>query len=79
MVFVGNLSYDTTEQELRSHFTAHDTPGVESVQIEVLANGRSRGWCLVEFDSPNNAQGAIELLNGTEIHDRRMKVRLDRK
>ncbi len=46
VVFVGNLSYDTTEEELRDHLTAHDTPGVESVQVySVKCSITLNGWC----------------------------------
>eukprot|EP01084_Bolivina_argentea_P160924 280183_1 len=79
VAFVGNLSYGTSEQDLLDHFSAHETPGMESVQVQVLPNGRSRGWALVHFDTPTNAQSAIKLMHGTVLDDRHINVRLDRK
>jgi cold-inducible RNA-binding protein len=68
-VYVGNLSYETTEAELRELFSAHGT--VESVNlITEGGSGRSKGFGFVEFRDDKEANAAIAALNGTEVRGR---------
>jgi cold-inducible RNA-binding protein len=72
-VYVGNLSYETTEAELRELFSAHGT--VESVNlITEGGSGRSKGFGFVEFRDDKEANAAIAALNGTEVRGRTINV-----
>ena len=73
-LYVGNLSYDTTDEGLTSAFGADDRQ-VESVHIMVdRETGRPRGFGFVEMGSDSDAQAAIAALNGKELDGRELKV-----
>lgn len=72
-IYVGNLDYGVTSEELRALFEQHGE--VASAEVQVKARtGQSRGFGLV--DMPNDAEGeaAIAALNGTAHHDRPLTV-----
>ena len=72
-IYVGNLSYDVTEAELRTAFSAHGE--VDSVRIITdRDSGRSKGFGFVEMPSSDEAQAAIEALNGQDLKGREIKV-----
>lgn len=72
-LYVGNLSYDTTEESLRTHFSQAGV--VKSVTlIKDRATGRSKGFAFVEMNAQNEAEEAIKTLNGTRLDDREIKV-----
>ncbi len=72
-LYVGNLSFDTTTQDLEQSFGEFGT--VESTNIiEDRDTGRSRGFGFVEMSSQEEAQKAIAGLNGKEIDGRELKV-----
>ena len=72
-LYVGNLSYDTTEEELRELFAAHGT--VESVNlITEGGSGRSKGFGFVEIRDDQEANAAIAALNGTDLRGRTINV-----
>ena len=65
-IYVGNLSYTTTDEELRQAFGAHGE--VTSVNIiKDRFSGESRGFGFVEMATNEEAQAAIANLNGTEL------------
>jgi cold-inducible RNA-binding protein len=71
-IYVGNLSFDTTEEGLRSLFEQHGT--VESAKIITDRDtGRSRGFAFVEMDT-EGGDAAIQSLNGTNLDGRDLKV-----
>ena len=71
-IYVGNLSYDTTEEELRGKFVAYGD--VESVVIPTdRYGGRSRGFAFIEMPTVLEGQAAISGLNGTTLRDRSLK------
>ena len=72
-IYVGNLSYNMTEDELRNMFEAHGKVDRASVVMDRMT-GRARGFGFVEM--PNDAEGraAIGALNETEMQGRRMMV-----
>ncbi|MEO8073399.1 MAG: RNA-binding protein [Acidobacteriota bacterium] len=72
-LYVGNLSFDTTQQDLEQLFGEIGT--VESANlIEDRDTGRSRGFAFVEMSSDEEAQNAISELNGKEVDGRELKV-----
>lgn len=72
-LYVGNLSYDTTDSDLRELFEEHGT--VESAQVIVdRDSGRSKGFGFVEMSSDQEAQKAIDALNEQEVNGRALTV-----
>jgi cold-inducible RNA-binding protein len=72
-LFVGNLSFDTTELGLQDLFSAHGT--VEDVNlITDRATGRPRGFAFVTMSTPEQAQAAIAGLSGKNVNGRDITV-----
>lgn len=72
-IYVGNMSYDTSEDDLRKAFEAHGT--VDSVAvISDQYSGRSKGFGFVEMPNGEEAKAAIDSLNDTDLHGRTLKV-----
>lgn len=72
-LYVGNLSYDTTEDGLRDFFAQAGT--VEEVTIIInRATGRSKGFGFVEMSTEEEAQNAMSSLNGQELDGRNIVV-----
>jgi cold-inducible RNA-binding protein len=72
-LYVGNLSFDTSSNELQTLFAQAGT--VESVSlIEDRETGRSRGFGFVEMSSSEEAATAIQKLNGQEVGGRALRV-----
>lgn len=72
-LFVGNLSFETTSDEIRDLFG--EVGSVESCQlITDRDTGRSKGFGFVEMDSREAADSAKEKFNGQELHGRAIKV-----
>ncbi len=72
-IYVGNLSYDVTEDELRNEFSAYGK--VESVSIITdKYSGRSKGFAFVEMPTVSEGQAAIAGLNGKTLKERMLNV-----
>ena len=72
-IYVGNLSFDVTEEDLRTEFTAFGK--VESVSIiKDKYSGRAKGFAFVEMPSVSEGQAAITGLNGKMLKDRTLTV-----
>jgi RNA recognition motif-containing protein len=72
-IFVGNLSYQTTQDELHAAFAAYGA--VERVSIVTDRDtGQPRGFAFVEMTERNDAATAIASLNGAELNGRTMNV-----
>jgi RNA recognition motif-containing protein len=72
-LYVGNLSYDTEEEGLRSLFSQYG----EVVSARVITDrdtGRSRGFGFVEFGNEESAQAAMSSLDGVEFEGRNLRV-----
>src|SRR5437764_15229154 len=76
-LFVGNLSFNTTENDLQDTFAAHGTV-VETNLMMDRATGRPRGFGFVTMSTPEEAQKAIDALNGSELSGRALTVNLAR-
>jgi cold-inducible RNA-binding protein len=72
-LYVGNLSYDTTELELRETFGKFGTVADAKVVTD-RDTGRPRGFAFVEMSSDQEAQEAIGQLNGRELGGRALNV-----
>ena len=72
-LYVGNLSYGVTDSELEQMFAAHGT--VQSAQVIMDRDtGRSKGFGFVEMGSDQEAQAAIQAMNGKEVDGRSLTV-----
>ena len=72
-LYVGNLSYSTTDSDLRKLFEEYGS--VESAQVIVdRDSGRSKGFGFVEMSNAQEAQAAIDGLNGQEVGGRALTV-----
>jgi RNA recognition motif-containing protein len=72
-LFVGNLEFKVTENDLRDAFAAHGTV-VEATVVTDRATGRPRGFGFVTMSTPEEAQKAIEALNGKDLGGRALSV-----
>ncbi len=76
-LYVGNLSYDTTDDGLRAHFGAAGTVTSAMIIMDKFS-GRSKGFGFVEMSSPEEAQAAIDQFDGQELDGRSLKVNIAR-
>jgi RNA recognition motif-containing protein len=74
-LYVGNLSYDTTEDSLRSKFAEAGT--VVSVEmIKDRDTGRMKGFAFITMNNQEEAENAIRMLNGKMLDNREIKVNI---
>lgn len=72
-LFVGNLSEDTTGDELRTMFS--EVGEVDSCQlITDRDSGRSKGFAFIEMNTQDTANSAKEKFNGQDLHGKALKV-----
>ena len=76
-LFVGNLSFNTTENDLQSAFAAHGTVVEANLMMDRMTS-RSRGFAFVTMSTPEEAQKAIEALNGAQLDNRALTVNVAR-
>jgi RNA recognition motif-containing protein len=72
-IYVGNLSYEVTDEELRDAFARFGQVASANV-IKDRQTGRSKGFGFVEMPTQSEAQAAIAGLNGTELKGRTLNV-----
>ena len=72
-LFVGNLSFDTTENDLQDAFAAHGTVTETNMMMD-RETGRPRGFGFVTMSTADEAQKAIAALNGKELGGRALTV-----
>lgn len=73
-LYVGNLSFQTTEDSLRAAFEAE---GRVVTDVKIMLDrdtGRSRGFAFVEMGSEQDAQNAIQAMNGADVDGRPLRV-----
>lgn len=76
-VYVGNVSFNSTEDSVRDLFAAHG----EVVSVRMITDretGRFRGFLFVEMATSEQAEAAIAALDGTELDGRPLKVNMAR-
>lgn len=72
-LFIGGLAWGTTEETLEELFSTYG----EIVEVNIVRDresGRSRGFGFVQFSTEENAQKAMDALNGTEVEGRTIRV-----
>ncbi len=72
-LFVGNLSFDTTENDLQDAFAAHGTVTETNLMMD-RTTGRPRGFGFITMSSSEEAQKAISALNGSQLGGRALTV-----
>jgi RNA recognition motif-containing protein len=72
-IYVGNLSFRTTQGHLQAMFSRFGNVERVSLVIDPY-NGQSRGFAFVEMTQANEAHKAISELNGTDLHGRKLSV-----
>ena len=72
-IYVGNLLYETTEQQLREAFEQHGAVDEVSM-IQARETGSPKGFAFVEMPTAGEAQSAIDALNGQEFLGRSLTV-----
>ena len=72
-LFVGNLSFDTTENDLQDAFAAHGTVTEANLMMD-RTTGRPRGFAFITMGTPEEAQKAIDALNGSTLGGRNLTV-----
>jgi len=76
-LYVGNLSYDTIENDLQELFSQAGTI-ISVTIIKDRTTGMSKGFAFVEMDSQDNAQKAISMFNGYMLRERQIAVSMAR-
>ena len=76
-LFVGNLSFKTTENDLQDAFAAHGTVVETNLMMDRMT-GRPRGFAFVTMSTPEEAQKAIDALQGKEFDGRALTVNIAR-
>lgn len=76
-LFVGNLSYNTTENALQDAFAAHGTVLEANIMMDRMS-GRSRGFAFVTMSTPDEAEKAIQALHGAQLDNRALTVNVAR-
>jgi RNA recognition motif-containing protein len=72
-LFVGNLSFNTTENDLQDAFAAHGTVVEANLMVDRVS-GRPRGFGFITMSTPEEAQAAISALNGKDLDGRALTV-----
>ena len=72
-LFVGNLSFNTTENDLQDAFAAHGTVAEANLMTDRVT-GKPRGFAFITMATPEEAQKAIEAMNGASLDGRALTV-----
>lgn len=75
-IYVGNLPYDASQQEVEELFASSSAGGVVQVTLPMDADGRKRGFGFVKMASAEAANGAIEALRGADLRGRNLNIKL---
>ncbi len=76
-LFVGNLSFNTTENDLHDAFAAHGTVVEANIMMDRMS-GRSRGFAFVTMSTAEEAEKAVQALNGQQMDNRALTVNVAR-
>jgi len=76
-LFVGNLSFNTTENDLQEAFAPHGQVVEANLMMDRMT-GRSRGFAFITYSTPEEAQKAIAAMNGAQLDGRALTVNIAR-
>jgi RNA recognition motif-containing protein len=76
-LYIGNMSFETTEQDLRTMFTEAGTVGTVDIIID-RQTGKSKGFAFVVMSSQEEAEKGISLFDGKDVNSRTLKVNVAR-
>jgi cold-inducible RNA-binding protein len=76
-LFVGNLSYQTMENDLQEYFSQAGVVSSVNLMLDKFT-GKSRGFAFVEYSSPGDANKAVEMFHGKEFQGRALTVNIAR-
>src|SRR3954469_7267866 len=76
-LFVGNLSYQTMENELQEYFSQAGIVSSVNLMMDKFT-GKSRGFAFIEFSSPTEANKAVEMFHNKEFQGRQLTVNIAR-
>ena len=76
-LFVGNISFNTTENDLQDAFSAHGTVTEANLMVDRMS-GRPRGFGFVTMATEEEAQKAVQAMNGASLDGRNLTVNLAR-
>jgi RNA recognition motif-containing protein len=76
-LFVGNLSYETVEQDLQDFFSQAGNVASVNLMFDKFT-GKSRGFAFVELSTADEANKAVEMFNGKELQGRALTVNIAR-
>src|SRR3954471_18751934 len=76
-LFVGNLSYQTMENDLQEYFSQAGSVSAVNLMMDKFT-GKSRGFAFVEFNSSDEATKAVEMFHGKELQGRPLTVNIAR-
>lgn len=72
-LFVGNLSFNTTENDLQDAFAQHGTVSEANLMMD-RTTGQPRGFAFITMSTPEEAQRAIQAMNGADLGGRSLTV-----
>ena len=72
-LYIGNMSYDTTEEQLRAMFSEAGTVGTVDI-IKDRVSGRPKGFAFISMSSQAEAEKAISMFNGYTLNNRELRV-----
>lgn len=72
-IYVGNLSYGTTDEELKALFAQHGAVDRVAI-IKDKESGRSKGFAFIEMTNKADGEKAIEAVNGADLGGRNLRV-----
>jgi heterogeneous nuclear ribonucleoprotein G len=73
-VFVGNLEWSVSDEDLKQAFAEKDLNPKDVKVIKDKFSGRSKGFAFVEFDNADDVQKAIDAVNGVDLKGRPLRV-----
>src|SRR5881409_1449599 len=76
-LFVGNLSYQTLENDLQEYFSAAGVVSSVNLMLDKFT-GKSRGFAFIEFSTSEEANKAVEMFHGKELQGRSLTVNIAR-
>ena len=76
-LFVGNLSYQTMENDLQEYFSQAGIVSSVNLMLDKFT-GKSRGFAFIEFSSPTDANKAVEMFHNKEFQGRQLTVNIAR-